>query len=152
MFVVTEAEAAVIRAVYERNKATRSGVRHGRHGCADHGCVRSINRWKEGKETGDGKIAVTMTLTDPAEGRAWAVSYWIMNPAEFTETGHFLRARRARPRWGQYGSDIFSLLSLANRRRHSWIRTCASLVARPTWTVHRVRTEQSAIRQNGVTA
>ena len=26
-----------------------------------------MNRWKDGKETGDGKITVTMTLTDPAE-------------------------------------------------------------------------------------
>ena len=58
-------------------RATRSGVRHGRHGCADHGSVRSMNRWKDGKETGDGKITVTMTLTDPAEGRAWAV--WLLD-------------------------------------------------------------------------
>jgi hypothetical protein len=41
-----------------------------------------MNRWKDGKETGDGKITVTMTLTDPAEGRAWGpCGYWIMNPA-----------------------------------------------------------------------
>ena len=58
-------------------RATRSGVRHGRHGCADHGSVRSMNWWKDGKETGDGKITVTMTLTDPAEGRAWAV--WLLD-------------------------------------------------------------------------
>ena len=36
-----------------------------------------MNRWKDGKETGDGKITVTMTLTDPAEGRAWAV--WLLD-------------------------------------------------------------------------
>ena len=29
------------------------------------------------KETADGKIQVTMTLTDPAEGRAWAV--WLLD-------------------------------------------------------------------------
>ena len=39
--------------------------------------VRSMNWWKDGKETGDGKITVTMTLTDPAEGRAWAV--WLLD-------------------------------------------------------------------------
>ena len=82
-------------------RATRSGVRHGRHGCADHGSVRSINRWKDGKETGDGKITVTMTLTDPAEGRAWAV--WLLDhePGLNPRRPAISYARaRARPRWG----------------------------------------------------
>jgi hypothetical protein len=39
--------------------------------------VRSMKQWKVGKETADGKITVTMTLTDPAEGRAWAV--WLLD-------------------------------------------------------------------------
>ena len=83
-------------------RATRSGVRHGRHGCADHGSVRSMNWWKDGKETGDGKITVTMTLTDPAEGRAWAV--WLLDhePGLIPRRPAISYARaRARPRWGQ---------------------------------------------------
>ncbi len=40
-----------------------------------------MNRWKDGKETGDGKITVTMTLTDPAEGLLGSCGYWNMNPA-----------------------------------------------------------------------
>jgi hypothetical protein len=57
-----------------------------------------MNRWKDGKETGDGKITVTMTLTDPAEGRAWAV--WLLDH----EPGLIPRRPAisyARARWGQ---------------------------------------------------
>jgi hypothetical protein len=39
--------------------------------------VRSMRQWKVSKETAGGKIQVTMTLTDPAEGRAWAV--WLLD-------------------------------------------------------------------------
>jgi hypothetical protein len=39
--------------------------------------VGSLKQWKVGKETADGKITVQMTLTDPAEGRAWAV--WLLD-------------------------------------------------------------------------
>ena len=39
--------------------------------------VRSMRQWKVSKETADGKIQVTMTLTDPAEGRASAV--WLLD-------------------------------------------------------------------------
>ena len=60
-----------------------------------------MNRWKDGKETGDGKITVTMTLTDPAEGRAWAV--WLLDhePGLIPRRPAISCARaRARPRWG----------------------------------------------------
>ena len=56
-------------------RATRSGVRHGRHGCADHGSVRSMNWWKDGKETGDRKITVTSGVPRTLERlpfAAWA--------------------------------------------------------------------------------
>ena len=39
--------------------------------------VGSLKQWKVGKETADGTITVIMTLTDPAEGRAWAV--WLLD-------------------------------------------------------------------------
>jgi hypothetical protein len=39
--------------------------------------VRSMRQWKVSKETADGKIQVTMTFHDPAEGRAWAV--WLLD-------------------------------------------------------------------------
>ena len=38
--------------------------------------VRSLKQWGVAKETRDGKITVTMTLTDPAEAGAWAV--WLL--------------------------------------------------------------------------
>ena len=48
---------------------------------------------------------MTMTLTDPAEGRAWAV--WLLDhePGLIPRRPAISYARaRARPRWGQYGS------------------------------------------------
>jgi hypothetical protein len=83
-----------------------------------------MNRWKDGKETGDGKITVTMTLTDPAEGRAWAV--WLLDhePGLIPRRPAISYARTRAPAMGSItsleGLAVLFLVSIAIGL-HAWL-------------------------------